>query len=103
MKVKLLINIYFLSAIILKSQCGCLEDIFKNNADGNTKQIVKVFDDGFFTEGPAVDSAGNIYFTDLTFTSETGNEPGHIWKYSPLTGETKIFRSPSIMANGMVI
>lgn len=103
MKVRLLVILLMMSVVLLKAQCGCLEDIFKNDSDGNSKQIVKLFDNGFFTEGPAVDSAGNVYFSDLTFTSETGNEPGHIWQYSPITKKTKIYRSPSNMSNGMVI
>ncbi|MCF8265171.1 MAG: SMP-30/gluconolactonase/LRE family protein, partial [Melioribacteraceae bacterium] len=95
--------IFFSSFISLQAQCGCLEDIFENDAEGNSQQIINLFDGGFFTEGPTVDSKGNVYFTDLTFTSETGNEPGHIWKYNPQTNETKIYRSPGNMANGMII
>ncbi|KUG25426.1 gluconolactonase [hydrocarbon metagenome] len=75
----------------------------KNDPHKYSDRIELIFDGGFFTEGPAVDSDGNVYFTDLTFTSETGNEPGHIWRYSPVTNETKIYRSPSNMANGMII
>lgn len=93
----------FFSLISLQAQCGCLEDIFENNADGNSEQIIKLFDVGFFTEGPVVDSKGNVFFTDLTFTSETGNEPGHIWKYNSQSDKTTIYRSPSNMANGMLI
>jgi gluconolactonase len=63
----------------------------------------KIFDGGFFTEGPAVDSEGNVYFSDQTFTSETNMEAGHIWKYSPKTRKTIIFRSPSGMSNGLEI
>lgn len=95
-----LVLIIFTSTI--SAQCGCLEDIFENDPDGSEK-IIKIFDGGFFTEGPTVDNEGNVYFTDLTFISETGNVPGHIWKYSPATGETDIYRSPGGMANGMLI
>lgn len=102
-KICLTATVVLFSILTLQAQCGCLEDIFKNNAEGNSEQIVKIFDDGFFTEGPAVDSKGNVYFADLTFTSEIGNEPGHIWKYSPSNNQTVVYRSPSNMANGMII
>jgi gluconolactonase len=45
-----------------------------------------------FTEGPAADNAGNIYFTD---------QPNNtIWKYS-LTGELEVFTGDSGRSNGM--
>lgn len=98
--------IYIVIAIVfvdvVYSQCGCIDDM-KNDPHKYSDRIELIFDDGFFTEGPAVDSDGNVYFTDLTFTSETGNELGHIWKYLPSTGQTEIYRSPSNMANGMII
>lgn len=102
-KIYYLILFGIFSLYNIKAQCGCLDDIFKNNHDTYSNRVEKVFSNGFFTEGPAVDSDGNVYFTDLTFTSETGNEPGHIWKYSPITNKTEIYRSPSNMANGMII
>lgn len=66
-------------------------------------KIQKVFNGGFFTEGLAASSNGDIYFTDLTFTTETNMEAGHIWKYSPSSGKTILYRSPSGMANGLFI
>lgn len=45
-----------------------------------------------FTEGPAVDRAGNVYFTD---------QPNDkIWKYD-LNGKLSVFLSPSGRANGL--
>lgn len=96
----IVISIIFMNVVY--SQCGCIDDM-KNDPSKYSDRIELIFDGGFFTEGPAADSKGNVYFTDLTFTSETGNEPGHIWKYSPKTNETKIYRSPSNMAIGMII
>ncbi len=61
----------------------------------------KVFDGGFFTEGPAVAKDGCVYFSDQTFTSETDMEAGIIWKYDPLRDTTVVFRSPSGMSNGI--
>jgi len=61
----------------------------------------KVFEKGFFTEGPAVGNDECIYFSDLTFTSETDMEAGILWKYDPLRDTTVVFRSPSGMSNGI--
>jgi gluconolactonase len=64
-------------------------------------KITKLFDGGFFTEGPAYGTDGNIYFSDLTFTSETNMAAGIIWKYDSASGNTSVYRSPSGMANGI--
>ncbi|MGE5440354.1 MAG: SMP-30/gluconolactonase/LRE family protein [Bacteroidota bacterium] len=64
-------------------------------------RLEKVFGDGFFTEGPAESPDGSIYFSDLTFTSESRMQAGYIWKFDPRTGKTHLFRSPSGMANGI--
>ncbi len=61
----------------------------------------KVFDGGFFTEGPAYGTDGCVYFSDQTFTSETDMEAGIIWKYDISRDTTEVFRSPSGMANGI--
>lgn len=64
-------------------------------------KLIRLFDGGFFTEGPAYGSNGNVYFSDLTFTSETNMQAGMIWKYDPQIGKTLVYRSPSGMANGI--
>ena len=64
-------------------------------------KLIQLFDGGFFTEGPAYGPDGNVYFSDLTFTSETNMQAGIIWKYDSQTGKTTVYRSPSGMANGI--
>ncbi|MCR0985594.1 SMP-30/gluconolactonase/LRE family protein [Roseomonas populi] len=64
-------------------------------------RLEKVFGEGFFLEGPAQGPDGAIYFSDITQTWRTGMAAGHIWRHDPRTGETRIFRSPSGMANGI--
>jgi len=64
-------------------------------------KLTKLFDGGFFTEGPAYGPDSNVYFSDLTFTSETGMQAGIIWKYDSQTSKTSVYRSPSGMANGI--
>lgn len=66
-------------------------------------KVQKIFDGGFFTEGPAPTFDGNVYFSDITFTSQRPKERGHIWKYSSKTGRTIIYRSPSGMTNGLEV
>lgn len=55
---------------------------------------LKLAADGFqFTEGPAADSAGNVYFTD---------QPNdRILKWSAATGKTETFLQPCGRANGL--
>ena len=64
-------------------------------------KLKKLFDQAFLTEGPAVAPDGTVYFSDITFTSASGMQAGHIWKFDPKTGKTTIFRSPSGMSNGI--
>jgi gluconolactonase len=64
-------------------------------------RLEKVFGGGFFLEGPAQGPDGAIYFSDITQTWRTGMAAGHIWRHDPRTGDTRIFRSPSGMANGI--
>ena len=70
--------------------------------DPNSK-IKEVFTggEGILLEGPAMAPNGMLYFTDITFTQFEGMKAGIIWNYNPQTGETKVFRSPSGMANGL--
>jgi len=70
--------------------------------DSNSK-IKEVFagGEGLLLEGPAMAPDGTLYFTDITFTHVEGMKAGIIWNYNPNTGETKVFRSPSGMANGL--
>lgn len=59
-------------------------------ADGAS--VVKLADGFVFTEGPAVDAGGNVYFSDVR-TSKT-------YKWS-VDGELSTFREPSGEGNGM--
>jgi gluconolactonase len=56
-------------------------------------KLEKVWSEGSFTEGGALDADGSILFSDI------GNR---IVKYDPKTGRTTVFREPSGRANGMV-
>ena len=81
--------------------------VFAQAPSGDPSIIAKgaelevLFDDAFFTEGPAVAPDGSVYFSDITMSGESGMQAGHIWRYDPETGETKIYRSPSGMSNGL--
>jgi gluconolactonase len=89
-----LILIFLLSPSIIFSQ------LYQKVTNENSK-LIKLFDGGFFTEGPAYGPDGNVYFSDLTFTSETNMQAGIIWKYGSQSGKTSVYRSPSGMANGI--
>lgn len=64
-------------------------------------ELEEVFNDAHFTEGPTVAPDGTVFFSDITFTDQADMQAGHIMKYSPNTGDTTVFRSPSGMSNGM--
>lgn len=70
-------------------------------------KVETVFEDGsVLTEGVAVAPDGMVYFSDITFTHASKDEQGvsqagFIWRHDPRSGETKIFRSPSGMSNGI--
>lgn len=72
-----------------------------NKITNEESKLIKLFDGGFFTEGPAYGSDGDVYFSDLTFTSETNMQAGIIWKYDSQSEKTIVYRSPSGMANGI--
>jgi gluconolactonase len=56
-------------------------------------KLEKVWGDGSFTEGGALDLDGTIFFSDI------GNR---IMRFDPRTGQTTVFREPSGRANGLV-
>ena len=64
-------------------------------------KLEKLFEGGHLTEGAAVAPDGSVFFSDITFTSETGMQAGHIMRYDPATRKASVFRSPSGMANGI--
>jgi len=89
--------------------CSCPSITFAQDANRNSSQILDsnsklelLFDGGFFTEGPAVGPDSCVYFSDITNTSTSGMQAGHIWRYNLKTKKTSIFRSPSGMSNGII-
>jgi gluconolactonase len=56
-------------------------------------KLEKVWGDGSFTEGGALDQDGSILFSDI------GNR---IMRFDPSTGKTMVFREPSGRANGLI-
>lgn len=64
-------------------------------------KLEKIFEGGHLTEGVAVAPDGTVFFSDITFTTQTGMQAGHIMRYDPRTGKTVVYRSPSGMSNGL--
>jgi gluconolactonase len=65
-------------------------------------ELKVLFEGGFFTEGPAMGPDGLLYFSDITSTSRSGMQAGHIWRFDLASGRAEIFRSPSGMSNGLL-
>ncbi len=64
-------------------------------------KLEKIYEGGHLTEGVAVAPDGTVFFSDITFTTQTGMQAGHILRYDPKTGKTVVYRSPSGMSNGL--
>ena len=60
---------------------------------GKAKTLAKVKTPKFFTEGPAVDRSGDVYFTNIRMN--------RIMKWSPKTKALSVFRENSNAANGL--
>ena len=77
--------------------------------DAKLELLVNGADHGIvFTEGAAVGCDGKVYFSDITFSAAPASKTpgggvlaGVIWVYDPQSKETKAFRSPSGMSNGI--
>ncbi|SEL15778.1 SMP-30/gluconolactonase/LRE family protein [Parapedobacter koreensis] len=80
-------KIYLLVLLLWAYGSGCIAQVVAPNAQ------LQLVADGFgFTEGPAADAEGNVFFTD---------QPNdRIWKYST-DGKLSIFMEPAGRANGM--
>jgi len=64
-------------------------------------KLERIYEGGHLTEGVAVAPDGAVFFSDITFTTETGMQAGHILRYDPRSGKTVVYRSPSGMSNGL--
>ena len=64
-------------------------------------KLEKLYEGGHLTEGAAVGPDGAVYFSDITFTTETAMQAGHILRYDPTSRKTTVYRSPSGMSNGI--
>lgn len=78
-----------------------------NDIVASGAKLEKLFDGAcILTEGCASATDGSIYFSDITFShvckdSNGFIQAGNIWRFDPRTGQTKIYRSPSGMSNGI--
>jgi gluconolactonase len=79
----------FLALIVAVSQ----DEADSANVVAPGAKLEKVWGDGSFTEGGALDQDGAILFSDI------GNR---IMRFDPATGRTTVFREPSGRANGMI-
>ena len=70
------------------------DDLNSNDYLGPVQIETKVEDTDIFTEGPAVDRSGTVYFTNIP--------PAQILKWSPRTKELSVFREQSNEANGLL-
>ena len=68
-------------------------------ANATVKQLFKGED---ILEGPTMSPDGILYFSNFPLSNGKPGKAGMIWSLNPVTGESKVFRSPSGMSNGMM-
>lgn len=83
---------------VLHTNLSAAQDFAIVSVDAHFERL---FSGGFFLESPAVAPDGYVYFSDLTNSTQSGMQAGHIWRYDPKSGTTSIYRSPSGMSNGI--
>lgn len=83
-----------MSLLLLVAWLGSLQlDIFQRCIVADGAKLTKIAGDYQFTEGPACDPRGNVFFTD---------QPNdRIVKWNALSGKFKTFKKPSGRANGL--
>jgi gluconolactonase len=72
---------------------GKYEGLKSDNYMGPVEVLATVKDDKIFTEGPAADRAGNVYFTNVPMSK--------ILKWSPRTSKLSVFRDQTNETNGL--
>jgi len=90
--------IYMVVSVVLASgQSSSNPDRYDNlNTDaylGEPKVVTRIYDEQVFTEGPAVDRQGNVYFTNIPVSK--------ILKWDPLKNSLSVYRTGSNSANGL--
>lgn len=87
------ITLPFLMLFIMCPQLLWAQMEVKRNLVAKDAEVVKVADGFSFTEGPAVNRPGDVFFTDQP------NNKIHMWKFS--TGEVSVFSEASGRSNGL--
>ncbi len=87
------INLPFLMLFMMCSQLLWAQMEVKRNLVAKDAEVVKVADGFSFTEGPAVNRPGDVFFTDQP------NNRIHRWKFT--TGEISVFSEASGRSNGL--
>ena len=92
---------FAIMAMVMLAPLAAAEPIVPADA-----KLEKLFAGTVLTEGVAAAPDGMVYFSEITFSHQSRNakgeiQAGHIWQFDPATGQTKVFRSPSGMSNGI--
>jgi gluconolactonase len=90
--------IYMVASVVLASgqTVGNPDRYADLNSDEYLEEfevVTRIYDEQVFTEGPAVDREGNVYFTNIRVSK--------ILKWDPLKNSLTVFRTGSNSANGL--
>ena len=86
-------RVFVLLFVLLNAVPGLAQMEVKSNLVAKNAEVVKLADGFKFTEGPAVDRPGNVYFTD-----QPNNK---IIKWTFTTGELSTFKEDAGRSNGL--
>lgn len=97
-KILFLVSLFIQTSALAQNPAVSESDFIAPNA-----VLTEIFSGGdTFLEGPTMSSDGILYFSDITFSDQSGMKAGNIWMLDPQTREAKVYRSPSGMANGLM-
>jgi len=90
--------IYLMASMVLASgqntsSPDVYDKLYSDNYLGKVEVVTRIYDDQVFTEGPAVDRQGNVYFTNIPVLK--------ILKWDPKNKKLTTFRTGSNSANGL--
>jgi gluconolactonase len=88
----MVVSLFIMFASSVSTTHGLLGDNLENHVTADGAELKLVFSDGKFTEGPAADAAGNVYFTD---------QPNDRIMRVDLMGKVTEFLKPAGRSNGL--
>ncbi len=92
-----------LVSLLLMQDKVCAQRTDTSNILTANAKLKEIFSGGeTFLEGPTMSRDELLFFSDIALTNGIPGKAGIIWSLNPVTAESKVFRSPSGMSNGLM-